>query len=76
MKRALLLVLVLAAGGIWLLAGADRGLHRDHAVVGGVPLDVVHPAGEGRRPGIVVAHGYAGSARLMAPFGDTLAARG
>ncbi len=48
-------------------------------MVGGVPLDEVHPAdaaaGE-RRPGVVVAHGFAGSARLMAQFGDTLAARG
>ncbi len=48
-------------------------------MVGGVPLDEVHPAGATageRRPGVVVAHGFAGSARLMAQFGDTLAARG
>jgi dienelactone hydrolase len=48
-------------------------------VVDGVPLDEVHPAGASageRRPGVVVAHGFAGSARLMAQFGDTLAARG
>ncbi|MEV6494402.1 alpha/beta fold hydrolase [Actinoplanes sp. NPDC051633] len=28
------------------------------------------------RPGVVVAHGFAGSADLMAPFGESLAARG
>jgi dienelactone hydrolase len=74
------LIAVAAAGlGVWILNSTANGLSRRHVVVGGVPLDEVHPAdaatGE-RRPGIVVAHGFAGSARLMAPFGDTLAARG
>jgi dienelactone hydrolase len=48
-------------------------------VVGGVPLDEVHPSGASageRRPGVVVAHGFAGSARLMTQFSDTLSARG
>ncbi|MBO0869192.1 MAG: alpha/beta fold hydrolase [Micromonosporaceae bacterium] len=64
-------------GGALLFQTGDQT--RRHVVVDGVPLDVVHPAGAARtsrRPGVVVAHGYAGSARLMAPFGDTLAARG
>ena len=72
-------VLLLAATGIWLLAGAGGNAHRAHVVAEGVPLDEVHPAGLAtgeRRPGIVVAHGFAGSARLMAQFGDTLAAHG
>ncbi|GLY03761.1 alpha/beta hydrolase [Actinoplanes sp. NBRC 101535] len=76
MRRTLLLLLVLAATGAWLIAGADQGLRREHVVATGVPLDVVHPSGDGRRPGVVVAHGYSGSARMMAPFGDSLAARG
>ncbi|BEL02618.1 hypothetical protein Q0Z83_008090 [Actinoplanes sichuanensis] len=76
MRRTLLLLLVLLAGGAWLIAGAGDGPHRDHITAAGVPLDVVRPAGDGRRPGVVVAHGFSGSARLMAPFGDTLAARG
>jgi dienelactone hydrolase len=74
-----LAALLAAALGAVLLAGAGHGLRRDHAVVDGVPLDEVHPAGLApgeRRPGVVVAHGFAGSARLMAPFGDSLAARG
>lgn len=74
-----LVALLLAGTGLWLLAGTARHLSHKHVVVGGVPLDEVHPsrvpAGE-RRPGVVVAHGFAGSARLMAQFGDTLAARG
>ena len=55
------------------------GEGRRHVVVGGVPMDEVHPAGLApgrRRPGVVVAHGFAGSAELMAPFGDSLATRG
>ncbi len=72
-------VLVAAGLGGWLLAEAGGDTSRRHLVVGGVPLDEVHPPAAvsgARRPGIVVAHGYAGSARLMAPFGDVLAARG
>lgn len=76
MRRTLFLLLVLAIGGVWLIAGAGHGLDREHVVAGGVPLDEVHPAGGGRHPGVVVAHGFSGSATLMAPFGDTLAARG
>ncbi|MFB9317633.1 alpha/beta hydrolase [Cryptosporangium minutisporangium] len=68
---------LLAAAGVWLLASAGGPTTRHHVVVDGVPLDVVRPAAAtGRRPGVVVAHGFAGSARLMAPLGDTLAARG
>ncbi|MFI5952725.1 alpha/beta hydrolase family protein [Cryptosporangium sp. NPDC051539] len=65
---------VLAVGGLVLATNSDLRTH--HVTVDGVPLDEVHPAASGRRPGVVVAHGFAGSARLMAPFGDTLAARG
>ena len=58
-----------------LLAGA--GTER-HVTVSGVPLVEVRPGPDapGRRPGVVVAHGYAGSATLMAQFGDTLSAAG
>ncbi|MEV4276070.1 dienelactone hydrolase family protein [Actinoplanes xinjiangensis] len=76
MRRALLLLLVLVAAGGWLIAGAGGDLRREHVTSAGVPLDVVHPVADGRRPGVVVAHGFSGSAKLMAPFGDTLAARG
>jgi dienelactone hydrolase len=74
-----LIALIAAGGGAVLLAEAGHGLSRRHVVVGGVPMDEVHPAGRAsgeRRPGVVVAHGFSGSAELMAPFGDSLAGRG
>jgi dienelactone hydrolase len=71
---AALAVLVAAGVGLWLLAAPD-GMSRRHVVVDGVPLDEVRPSGA-LRPGVVVAHGFAGSAKLMAQFGDSLAARG
>jgi pimeloyl-ACP methyl ester carboxylesterase len=70
------LALALALTGSVLLARVGGDLERQHVVVDGVPLDVVRPAGAPPGPGAVVAHGFAGSARLMAPFGDTLAALG
>jgi fermentation-respiration switch protein FrsA (DUF1100 family) len=76
LKRTLLLLLVLAAGGGWLIAGAGHDLRRAYVTSAGVPLDEVHPSASGPHPGVVVAHGFSGSAKLMAPFGDTLAARG
>ncbi|WP_229068443.1 S9 family peptidase [Actinoplanes sp. DH11] len=76
MKRTLFLLLLLALGGGWLIAGAGPGPSRAHVTSAGVPLEVVRPAGDGPHPGVVVAHGFSGSATLMAPFGDTLAARG
>lgn len=63
--------------GAFLLAGDGHGLRRTHVTVAGVPLTEVHPAdASGRRPGVVVAHGFSGSAELMAPFGDSLATQG
>ncbi|WP_430790669.1 dienelactone hydrolase family protein [Actinoplanes sp. G11-F43] len=76
MRRTLLLLLALTLSGGWLIAGAGSGLDREHVVSAGVPLDVVRPRADGPRPGVVVAHGFSGSARMMAPFGDSLAARG
>ncbi|WP_328474499.1 alpha/beta fold hydrolase [Actinoplanes sp. NBC_00393] len=78
MRRTLplLLLLALVVGGGWLALGAGHDLRREHVTSAGVPLQQVHPAASGRHPGVVVAHGFSGSAKLMASFGDTLAARG
>jgi dienelactone hydrolase len=67
---------LLAASATGLLR-AGQGTER-HLTVSGVPLVERHPGAEApqRRPGVVVAHGYAGSATLMAQFGDTLSAAG
>ncbi|GIE96601.1 dienelactone hydrolase family protein [Paractinoplanes rishiriensis] len=75
-SAAVLVILVAAGVGAWLLTGAGGDAERRQVTVAGVPLDEVHPPAGGRRPGVVVAHGFAGSAKLMAQFGDSLAARG
>ncbi|WP_203734806.1 dienelactone hydrolase family protein [Paractinoplanes durhamensis] len=71
-----LAALLVALAGVWLIVGAGGDSRRTHVVVDQVPMDEVHPPGAVRHPGVVVAHGFAGSAKLMAQFGDTLAARG
>ncbi|MFI6078177.1 alpha/beta hydrolase [Actinoplanes sp. NPDC051343] len=78
MRRLLAaLALIAATLGVILLAGDGHGLRRTHVTADGVPLYEVHPpAGPGKRPGVVVAHGFSGSAELMAPFGDSLATQG
>ncbi|HEX6871160.1 MAG TPA: alpha/beta fold hydrolase [Micromonosporaceae bacterium] len=45
-------------------------------LVNGVPMLEVTSDGPQAGAGVVVAHGFAGSARLMRPFADTLARRG
>jgi len=71
-----LAVLLVAVGWLGTIRAGD-GLRRTTTVVDGVPLTFVRPAtGDGPYPGAVVVHGYAGSARLMQPFADTLARNG
>ncbi|MFI7216519.1 dienelactone hydrolase family protein [Micromonospora maritima] len=64
--------------GALLLVRADAGLDTRRATVAGVPLTEVRAAGgdDGPRPGVVIAHGFAGSARLMRPLADTVARHG
>ena len=69
--------ILLAVAGAVGLARADEGFVRRIVVVDGVPLHEVRPSNaSGPLPGVVVAHGFAGSARLMYPFADTLARNG
>ncbi|WP_422752985.1 dienelactone hydrolase family protein [Micromonospora sp. WMMD708] len=73
-----LAVLALVIGGYG-LSRADAGLSTRQVTVDGVPLTEVRAddgAGAVRRPGVVIAHGFAGSARLMRPLADTVARRG
>ncbi|MFI7598173.1 alpha/beta hydrolase [Actinoplanes sp. NPDC049681] len=81
--RPVLRVTALVAGVLLLAAGALLGAYAGHGLVSaevtvdGVPVETVRPAGAGSgRPAVVVAHGFAGSGRLMRPFADTLARRG
>ncbi|MEV4642644.1 alpha/beta fold hydrolase [Actinoplanes sp. NPDC049548] len=69
-------LVLLAAGGL-LAAYAGHGLRSSSESVDGVPVELVRPPGAASgRPAVVVAHGFAGSGRLMRPFADTLARRG
>ncbi|MEU7958220.1 dienelactone hydrolase family protein [Micromonospora humida] len=77
-----LAVLALLLGGYGLLR-ADAGLTTRQVTADGVPLTLVRAAaddddgaGAVRRPGVVIAHGFAGSARLMRPLADTVARQG
>ena len=77
----LLAVLAAIAGalGTLVLVRADAGLTVRQVTVGGVPMTEVRagpPTPDVRRPGVVIAHGFAGSARLMRPIADTVARRG
>jgi dienelactone hydrolase len=71
------LAVALVAVGALAAARTGDGLVRTTTVTDGVPLTVVRASGDaGARPGAVVVHGFAGSARLMLPFADTLARNG
>ncbi|WP_431942216.1 alpha/beta fold hydrolase [Micromonospora marina] len=73
-----LVALLAVVLGVLLLARADAGLSTRRATVAGVPLTEVRADGVSgdRRPGVVIAHGFAGSARLMRPLADSVARRG
>ncbi|SCE67290.1 alpha/beta fold hydrolase [Micromonospora mirobrigensis] len=76
MLLALLALLAVLLGGVR-LAQADAGLSTRQVTVDGVPLTEVRAGSSpGRHPGVVVAHGFAGSARLMRPLADTVARHG
>ena len=73
---AAVFALILAAAGGFLLLRADRAVTTTAVRVDGVPmLEVVADVPQ-TGAGVVIAHGFAGSARLMRGFADTLARRG
>jgi hypothetical protein len=68
--------LLVVAGGFGVRSAGD-GLRSTSERAAGVPVEVVRASGGAvKRPAVVVAHGYAGSGRLMRPFAETLARRG
>ncbi|MEO3812697.1 alpha/beta fold hydrolase [Sphaerisporangium sp. B11E5] len=85
---ALLVVVVLAAGaGVWVLwpsGGAPRGVDQRIAVVDGprddqrVTIDTTFfpPAGGGKAPAVLLAHGFGGSKRSVRTEAESLADRG
>ncbi|MFC0005732.1 alpha/beta fold hydrolase [Micromonospora siamensis] len=73
---AVLALLAVVLGGVR-LAQAGAGSSARQVTVDGVPLTEVRAGSSpGRHPGVVVAHGFAGSARLMRPLADTVARHG
>src|SRR5262245_56369266 len=77
------MVLLAVAAALFVVAGsvglarAGAGTVSVERTVEGLPVELVSPPDvTGRLPGVVVAHGYAGSARLMRGFAVTLARRG
>lgn len=63
---ATLLALLLLGSGGWQLAQARDGAQRVKTVVDGVPITLLTPkSGDGPFPGVVVAHGFAGSQEIM-----------
>lgn len=59
------------------MLGAGRGLLvRDLEGAGGTPLRYLAPEGASGAPGVIVAHGFAGSKQLMYGFGYALARAG
>jgi alpha-beta hydrolase superfamily lysophospholipase len=66
---------VCAIAGGAIVFWAQRELSTQDITVNGVPLTVVRSSTVDKG-GVVVAHGFGGSSRLMAGFADTLARRG
>ncbi|MCX2731886.1 alpha/beta fold hydrolase [Saccharopolyspora sp. NFXS83] len=71
-------VVLLLVGAGFGVARVDSGVVRTTTVADGVPIDLVRPADMSaeKAPAVIVAHGYAGSRRLMADWGTTLARSG
>ena len=69
-----LVALVLIVLAWWGILAEGRGLtSRALTGAGGVPLTFIAPEGATGAPGVVIAHGFAGSSRLMLGFGRALA---
>ncbi|MEM8877851.1 MAG: alpha/beta fold hydrolase [Pseudomonadota bacterium] len=71
-------VALLAIGyAIWLITDARRGLTIESLSIDGTPARIFSPPGASQgTPVTVIAHGFAGSQRLMEPFAVTLARQG
>lgn len=76
--RAITAILALALVVIALarIAGETRGLAVERTRVGTIPVTVFSRPDAPPAPAVVIAHGFAGSQQLMAPFATTLARAG
>jgi dienelactone hydrolase len=71
-----LLAAVLIAASLWHLAGARSGVRAERIEIDGTPATFWQAAGSGTRPVVVIAHGFAGSARLMESYALAFARAG
>ena len=80
MKRSRVVLLAVAIVLIVLswsqVLAAPRGLTVRHFTRNGIPMLYLAPAGAKDAPGVLVAHGFAGSKQLMLAYGYTLAHAG
>ena len=72
----LCLALVLIVLAWWGLTSARTGLKIRSLERDGVPMVLVAPQDSSKHPGILIAHGFAGSKQLMLGYGYTLAHSG
>jgi pimeloyl-ACP methyl ester carboxylesterase len=72
----LIIALLLIAFSWWQVAAAPRGLTVRHLTRDGVPMLYLAPAGAHEAPGVLLAHGFAGSGQLMLGYGYALAHAG
>jgi dienelactone hydrolase len=78
-SRRLPLLLLLSVAlllSLWQLIRDEAGITRESFQVGATPVTVYRLQGSGPAPVVVVAHGFAGSRRLMEPLALALAGRG
>ena len=68
-----LLAMGLAAGMIW---RNEAELSCESLSANGVPVEFRRPVGDGPLPVVILAHGYAGSAKIMGPLSRTFARAG
>jgi len=71
-----LTALVAIAIALWQLLAAEQGIRRETVRVGATPVTVHRAPTTESAPAVLVAHGFAGSRRMMASYALTLARNG
>jgi pimeloyl-ACP methyl ester carboxylesterase len=71
-----LIALVMIVLGLWRLESGRPGVTILQETSGGVPMTLFQPDGAGPAPVVVIAHGFAGSQRMMQSYAITLARNG
>ena len=67
---------VAMALAVWMICRSEAGLSYERLSANGVPVEFRRPVGEESLPVIVLAHGFAGSAKIMRPLSRSFARAG